>query len=411
MFVALSHSRKNSLTWPFLIAFAGCCVLFWWLQSILLWLWLGYEVPIEPRYFWISAGALATFAAGYLVRPPELPSLAGSSGVLERCEAFSYWATVFIAVPAFLVAIQYLAYRLTVPSYFEGEGISLVQQAILYTHLFFGMLYVGLVGDPSGKKKQLALVIFLTITPRLLVALRWRRFFAAQAIVPIILIAVARGWLNIGFKRVVQFALIALFILFVPALTRGDRVFGEGDEDKPQIVNYFGYMNTLIYFQDNIDVSYPCPPLLVSLTAKVVPYSFIGICTIDVGNDKNIPAMLDRILAKKYSDDLMAGTGANYLLELYLTGGAVAILVGSAIFGFTCRWFVSLIGHRSLYAGIWAECLTRALFAPRGTLGYVYERVPSLVVATLAVVAISWAFEVIRRRPLSTPLQPGTELR
>jgi hypothetical protein len=399
----LASRRPNPLTWPFLAAFAGCCVLFWWLESILLHLWLGAQVPIEPRFFWISAGALATFAVGYILPSPRLPGLSTSHEVLNRCEDFAYKAAVILAVPACLVALQYLAYRLTVESYFEGEGISLPQQAVLYTHLFFGLLYIGAVEDPSKNKKKLALVILLTVAPRLLVAFRWRRFFAAQAIVPIILIALARGWFRLSFKRAFQLLLLAIFILFVPALTRGDNVFGEDEAGNPQIVNYFGYMNTLGYFQDNTNLRYQCPPLLVSLTAKVIPYPLLGICTVDLGENKNMTAALDRLLAKEYTGDIMAGTGGNYLLELYLTGGVAAILIGSVIFGFTCRRFVELIGHPSLYAGIWAECLSRALFAPRQTVGYVYERIPSLLVATLAVVAISWAIEVMRRTP-----QPAT---
>jgi hypothetical protein len=110
---------------------------------------------------------------------------------------------------------------------------------------------------------------------------------------------------------------------------------------------------------------------------------------------------MDRLLTKEYSDDMRAGTGGNYLLELYLTGGVTAIVIGSMLFGLSCRQFVKLIGHRSIYAGIWSECLTRALFAPRGTLGYVYERIPSLVLATTAVVFLSWAFLRMRTLPVT----------
>lgn len=393
--------KTNALTWPFLAAFGGCCVLFWWLQSILLHFWLGLNTPIEPKFLWISAGALAAFSIGYILPIPNFSGLATSPAVLDRCENFSFKATIVLAAPAFLVALQYAAYRFTVGDYFEGEGISLLQQAVLYLHLFFGLLYISTLEDPKGHKKRLTLIIFLTIAPRVIVALEWRRFFAAQAVVPIILIALARGWFRISFKRLVQIGLIGLFILFVPALTRGDNVFGQDEEGNPQLVNYFGYMNTLIYFQDNTDLTYQCPPLLVSLTAKIVPYSILGVCTIDLGKDKGFAATLDRLLAKKYSDDIMAGTGGNYLLELYLTGGLGAILLGSAIFGYTCRLFVVCIGYRSLYAAIWAECLSRALFAPRQTIGYVYERIPSEVLAILAVVVLTWAFGVLRCVPLS----------
>lgn len=396
-----ARSAKNPLVWPFLAAFTGCCVLFWWLQSILLHFWLDLDVPIEPRFFWISAGALATFALGYLLPTPSFSRLSSSLPVLDRCERFSYRATIVLAIPAFLIALQYAAYRFTVGDYFEGEGISLLQQALLYVHLFFGLLYVSIVDDPKEHKKQLALIVFLTIAPRLIVALEWRRFFAAQAIVPIILIAIARGWIRFTLKRFLQVALVGLFILFVPALTRGDNVFGQDEEGNPQIVNYFGYMNTLIYFQDNTDLTYQCPPLLVSLTAKTVPYSLLGVCTIDLGKDKAFAATLDRLLAKRYSDDIMAGTGGNYLLELYLSGGLGAILIGSVVFGYTCRLFVVAIGQRSLYACIWAECLSRALFAPRQNLGYVYERIPSELLAVFGVVVLTWAFSVLHHPPLA----------
>ncbi len=78
------------------------------------------------------------------------------------------------------------------------------------------------------------------------------------------------------------------------------------------------------------------------------------------------------------------------MLELYLTGGIGAIILGSVFFGFSSRCFIQWISQRSLFAGIWAECLSRVLFAPRGTLGYVYERIPSLVIATLIIVGLAW---------------------
>jgi hypothetical protein len=343
---------------------------------------------------WISIGSLATFALGYVSPAPRFASFASSETVLNSCEAFSYKAALILAIPAFLVAIEFAAYRTTV-SYNEGYGISLAQQAVLYVHLFFGLLYVGTAKDLAHDKRKLLLVCFLTITPRLLISLRWGRFFAAQAIVPILFIAMARGWVTMSCKRVAQIALLALFILFVPALTRGDDIIGIDEMGHPQIVSYFGYMNTLYYFPDNIDIDYPCPPLLVSLTAKLIPYPVIGVCTTDVGDDKGITATLDRLITKRYSDDLMAGSGGNYLLELYLTGGIPAIAIGTVLFGFTCRCFVDFLAYRSIYAGIWAECLSRALFAPRGTLGYVYERIPSLIVATLAVVGAAWAIQVV----------------
>lgn len=399
--LAMNDQRNNPLTWPFLAGFGGCCVLFWWLQSLLLHFWLGADLSLEPKTLWISAGALATFALGYILPAPKFPLLSTSTITLDRCEDFSYKATLVLALPAFLVAVRYFAYRLSVEDYFEGQGITLPEQAVMYVHLFLGLLYVSAIADPKKDRRRLILVILLIVAPRLLVALRWRRFYAAQAIVPIMLIALARDWVTVSFKRFLQIAVLGLFILFVPALTRGDRVFGDDEYGNPQIVNYFGYMNSLGFFQDNQDLKYRCPPILVSFTEKVFPYSALGVCTVDVGKDKGMPAALDVLLTKQESDDYMAGTGGNYILELYLAGGFIAIFLGSVIFGFTCRRFVQLTGHRTLYAGIWAESLSRALLAPRGNLGYVFERIPSELVATWLIVVVAWAVAVLRRRRIS----------
>jgi hypothetical protein len=211
----------------------------------------------------------------------------------------------------------------------------------------------------------------------------------------------ARGWLRLSLKRLVQLSLVALFIVFVPALTRGDTIFGPDEQGNPQIVSYFGYMNSLGFFQDDLDMRYPCPPLLLSLTAKVIPYSLLGICTIDVGDQANLPATTEQLLTREYTNDTMAGVGSNYMLELYLTGGLTAVFVGSVFLGFTCRSFIGMISCRSIFAGIWAECLTRALFAPRGNLGYIYERIPSLVLASLGVVFLSWTFSQMNRPALA----------
>ncbi len=247
------------------MAFVGSCVLFWWLQSILLHWWLGMDAPIQAKFIWISIGALATFMLGYLLPTPQLSRFSLRDDVVDRCEQFAYKSVLILTVPAFLVAIQFAVYRSGV-HYNEGHGPSLFQQAILYIYLFVGLLYVGAVSDSRRDRKKLLLVIALTIAPRLLISLHWGRFFAAQAIVPIVFIAMARGWIRFSLKRIVQLSLVALFIVFVPALTRGDTIFGPDEQGNPQIVSYFGYMNSLGFFQDDLDIS-------LSLSAAA-PFSY-----------------------------------------------------------------------------------------------------------------------------------------
>jgi hypothetical protein len=127
----------------------------------------------------------------------------------------------------------------------------------------------------------------------------------------------------------------------------------------------------------------------------------LGECVIDdFAGLKNMPATTGRIITVNDPSSFhgtVAGSGSNYMLELYLFGGLFAVYAGSAFFGFSCRRFAGWIGKRSLFSGIWAECLTRALLAPRNELGYVYERIPSLILATLFVVFIVWAERLLQK--------------
>jgi hypothetical protein len=235
----------------------------------------------------------------------------------------------------------------------------------------------------------------LTCLPRLIVSLHGGRFFLVQAVVPIALIAVARSWVLLSLKRMFQFALLGLLIAFGPAFTRGDPMFGQ-----QETVRFLAAGSSLKLFQDNTDLNLRglCPPFLVSFTAKTIPYGFLGACVTDMAGLHNLPLTLDRILTLNDPgsfEGTASGTGSNFLLDLYLFAGPLGIVTGSVIFGFSCRQFMRWIGARSLFAGIWAECLSRALLAPRGSLGYVFERIPSLILITWLVMSVVWLARII----------------
>jgi hypothetical protein len=255
--------------------------------------------------------------------------------------------------------------------------------------MFFGFLFLGVARTIPQDRRRIVIASILVILPRFIISLRWGRFFLVQAIVPVVFIALARGWMRLSGKRVLQLGALAMFILFVPPLTRGDKFLGQDE-----MVTFLEAGSSLRLFQDNIDLNLAerCPPLLVSMTAKLIPYGLLDVCTMEIYGSKGVPATLDRILTDNdpSTQGTLYGTGANYMLELYLTGGIGAIILGSVFFGFSSRCFVQWISQRSLFAGIWAECLSRVLFAPRGTLGYVYERIPSLLTATLIIVGLGW---------------------
>jgi hypothetical protein len=381
----------------FLLAYVCACLWFWWVPNIL-YAAVGYDTGISSWTIVMSVTALIVFIVGYSLPAPSLHVFATPTRNLELFREFAYKGTIIWAFPAFAFALHFGLVRWNVP-YGSGDRIPLLHQAVLYIHLFLGTLFIG-AADFNRQRRQIAIAAAVTILPRLFISLHWGRFFLAQGVLPILLIALARGWINITGKRALQLCIAALFILFVPALTRGTGVLGVNESGQLAVLSFLKAGDTLSFLENNRNLHWVCPPLLVSLTAKVVPYHTLGVCTIDVGNTRGVPAALDTLLTHEYSNDLATGTGGNYLLELYLTGGITAIIFGTLIFACTCRRFIDWIGHPSLYAGIWAECLSRALLAPRGNLGYVYERVPSLLLATLLVILVCRMGNVLRQPPV-----------
>jgi hypothetical protein len=375
----------------FFVAFLFACLLFWWLPSIMFRV-LGIEDQVNNWTLWVSALGIVSFAVGYLLPPLRFRSEIPPS-IVDLCEKIAWRVTLWIFIPALLVAVRFYWYR-TAVAYGQGEGLSLTDQAILYAHLFFAFLFLGAVKTDAGNRRRIVAVSLLATLPRLIISLHWGRFFLGQAVVPILFIALDRGWLRLTLKRWLQLAALVLVIVFVPALTRGEQFLQQGN-----IVKFFVAGSSLTLLQDNtsLDLSNRCPPLLVSMTAKLVPYRIFGVCTIDIWDRKNVPATIDRILTYNQPEleGTIEGTGGNYLLELYLSGGILIVGVGSALFGFTNRCFIDWVSRRSIFSGIWAECLSRSLFAPRGTLGYVYERIPSLLIVTIVVAAGAIAMHIL----------------
>jgi hypothetical protein len=409
--MAAAPDGKARGKWAFLTAFILSCFLFWWLRAILLRLVLQLPDTVEDGTIAISVAALACFIAGYLMPVPGFAERGRSTAMLDACGRFAYRMTIALAAPALLVAVVVLRTHLGV-EYGSASPIPGSFQAVLYTHLFFGFMCIGAAAPEKQGWRSIWVASMMLTLPRLLISLRGGRFFLVQAVAPILLIALARGWIQPSAKRLAQIAVAALFLIFVPAITRGDDLIGS-DGSLQMFVN----SDVLGLFQNNMDLNLNdrCPPLLISLTAKTLPWSMLGACLIDSGGKQNMPATLERILTNNNPDSLegtISGTGSNYLLELYLTDGLFAVCAGSALFGFSCRRFVAWIGRRSLFAGIWVECLTRALLAPRGNLGYVYERVPSLVLATMITMlfvggCLLLEHEYTRGRAKATPASGG----
>lgn len=395
----MKTAGKNALRRLYPIAFTGSCVLFWWLPSILI-AWFHMNSVIEPWTLKISAAALCIFLFGYLFsfRLTSRPLI--SARITALCSDFAFKATIALVVPAMIAGAQFAWYRSGV-AYGEGQDIPGFTQAILYLHMFFAYMFIGSVPSCKGAdKRKILWATALVLAPRILITLHWGRFFAGQTVVAILFIALARGWLNLSIKRWIQLCLVALLIFVGPILTRGPlSETAEITASAPLIVEFFEQGSTLHFFQeyhDNLRSS--CPPLLVSMTEQIIPYGALGICTIEVGSVKNVPETVDNLLTRQDSNNLGTGTGSIYIFELYLAGGITGVILGSFLFGMCCRWWVERLGHASLFVGIWAECLVRSLFAPRGTLGYEFQRIPSLVLATLGVILLCQLIDILQNR-------------
>ncbi|MGB6744276.1 MAG: hypothetical protein WBE38_11570, partial [Terracidiphilus sp.] len=206
----------------------------------------------------VSALAVGCFILGYLIPMSGVPARRFPDSLLDACEDFAYKATVVLSFPALLLALDLLRSHLAV-DYGSADPTPRSYQAVLYTHLFFGFMAIG-AADPErrGYRRIWIAAVLLTL-PRMLVSLHGARFFLAQALVPILLIALARGWIRLSGKRMMQMIAVAFFIIFVPAMTRGDQVVGP-DRD----LAIFMGSDVLGLFQNNLDLSLNdrCPPLL-----------------------------------------------------------------------------------------------------------------------------------------------------
>lgn len=389
-------------TTVFFCAFVCACFVFWWLASILLRV-SGQQDNVSSWTFWVSVLGLATFTVGYSVSASRvrtfLGPLAGSLRVSPRlmddCEALAYEATILLALPAVLLSVIFFLHTMGVE--YGTEDIPFAYQIVLYLHLFVGFLFLGLARDTPKERHRVITASLLIILPRLIVAMHLRRFFLAQAVVPILLIALARGWVRVSWRTAAFLFAAALFTVFVPALARGDLV------SRPLVEEFVSGGAAPILLQEfaDTDLSGRCPPLLVGLTEMTIPYRELGVCMTRSSHGGLVPASVGGIIGENVPTDTVdvaAGSGGNYLLGLYLTGGLAGIALGSAFFGFTCRCFVAWIGTRSAFAGIWAVCLSRSLLAPRGTLGYVYERIPSLLLAVAVALWFAWLANVLLER-------------
>src|SRR5260370_64962 len=214
---AASDGSKK-MRWLFFGAFIFACVVFWWLPSALFRFVLHVNDPVRNWALWVSLLGAITFTAGYLLPPARFKSTLPLH-VIDACETLSYKATLWIGFPAIVLAGQFFYSRSAV-DYGQGQPLSLIHQAVLYSQMFFGFLFLGVARTIPQDRRRIIIASTLVILPRFIISLRWGRFFLVQAIVPIVFIALARGWMRLSGKRVLRLGALAMFIMLGPPLTR-----------------------------------------------------------------------------------------------------------------------------------------------------------------------------------------------
>lgn len=412
---ARARSATRAMHAIFVSAFLGSCCWFWWMQSLVYRAVLRIDDPVTDSTLVLSFTSVALFLAGYFL-PVRIRLASGfSRSTVNQCEVLSRAMTVWLFPVALLIAVTFYVTTSGV-AYGESGNISFVYQIVFYLHLFVGFMYLGVADADHTTTRQIALASLYVVLPRVIVSMHYGRSFLAEGVVPVIFILIARGFLRPSLKRIGQLIVLALFIVLVPSLTRGDQVFSADDNtagaQMPQIVRWLVEGSSLQITQDymHLDMSQKCPPLLVSLTDKIIPWVPLHACTVVVHGTPTA-ANMDRIVSHEIDgdgsrDDPATGTGTSYLLELYVTGGVAAVVLGSFLFGVLCRAFATAMAGRSLFTCIWAECLVRAVWSPRSMLGYVFEKIPGMVVATIAFVVISFVFTARRTETSTAPDLP-----
>ena len=155
--------------------------------------------------------------------------------------------------------------------YGEGHGPSLLQQAILYAHLFFGLLYLGVVGDDGRRKFNLCMVIFhrcstlsdFTSLDEILRSAGYRPNSPDRRC----------SWLDKNKPEDHSTGRTHRAVYPVCASDHCGDKFSIGKDARPQIVSYFGYMNSMKYFQDNLHLNYVCPPQVSFVDSKTYSIS------------------------------------------------------------------------------------------------------------------------------------------
>jgi hypothetical protein len=214
----------------FMASFLASCLLFWWLASFLYRAILDLEDPVTDLSLGISILSVGLFFVGFAVPLSRRRGTLIPTETLDRCENLSYKLTALLFLPAMCLAVVALASA--GKPYNQGGTVSFADQVIYYLQLFFGFMFLGISRFTQHAKRRVWIVIALIVIPRIVVSLHFGRAFLAQGIVPIVFIAIARSFVPLSPKRLFQIAMLGLFILFVPSITRGDGLF-DSSEDSP----------------------------------------------------------------------------------------------------------------------------------------------------------------------------------
>lgn len=400
----------------FAFLFFLSCLIFWWLPYFIYrFANIGHSVSNETLIN--SVIAFISFIAGYFIayalfNKVRFRPLFFGDRTLNNLAYFTEKALIAIAPVCIVFAISFFLMRLG-HTYGEGPYMPFVFQLFFYMQIFLYYIYATVKSTEEYFSRKFIYITFTFLLTRLIVSLQWGRLFLAYSIVPLFLLLVARGVLQFNLKTVSLLFFAFVFLFFLIPLFRGDfeRRTTEDIIELAYVIAYGGPIGLFDMYKDlsfkdlarYVGIEEYCNPLIVSVTAWLIPYKLIGECVLDIWQAEDRPATLDRIFAfielgPKRAFETLYGPGSVYILELYFSFGESLIMVylGSFVMGSIAGISFTRIRNKSIFGVAYLEILFKILFMPRSNVGQVFEKAIPFAIAVMILALILNTLERFR---------------
>lgn len=402
----------------FLFLFLLSCIIFWWMPYFIN-IHVGIGREISQYTFLVSLFNFLFFSIGYITLYFSLKNirfrpLFFRDYSLRKLSEFTENLLVLITPICLIFAIIFFFMRLGY-KYGEGPYMPFIFQVFFYLQIFLYFVYATTIDITNYKQKKFILLTIFFVLTRLIVSLQWGRLFLAYSIVPLFILLLARGIIRLTFKNIVVALGLFLVLLFAIPFFRGDFSKIQGNSIFVEIAYSLAFGGPISLFDEYKYFSYEeiakavgidpgCNPLLISLTAWLIPYKYLGICTMDIWQAEGRPATLDRIFAMlelgpKTAYETLYGPSSVYFIELYFAFGENLFIVYlmSALLGGLSAFAYTRLRYKTLFGVAYLEILLKVLFAPRSNFGQIFEKAIPFAFGVIIILLLISLINFLRR--------------